>query len=94
MAVPDTVAGQNREDSMGSYIPFADDQPFALKVKTLADEELLEIWEETQQLEGMICKEFHTDIALTPEYEQVIVAELSLRSGRRLAGCKSGGVRD
>ena len=33
---------------MGSYIPFADDQPFALKVKTLADEELLEIWEETQ----------------------------------------------
>ncbi len=75
---------------MGSYLPFTDDQPFALKVKTLADEELLEIWEETQQIEGLIRKELHTDIALTPEYEQVIVAELSLRSGRRLAEHKSG----
>ncbi len=75
---------------MGSYIPFADDQPFALKVKTLADEELLEIWEETQQIEGIIRKELHTDMTLTPEYEQVIVAELSLRSGRRLVERKSG----
>ena len=75
---------------MGSYIPFADDQPFALKVKTLADEELLEIWEETQQIEGLIRKELHTDMTLTPEYEQVIVAELSLRSGRRLVERKRG----
>lgn len=75
---------------MGSYIPFTDDQPFALKVKMLADEELLEIWEETQQIEGLIRKELHTDMTLTPEYEQVIIAELSLRSGRRLAERKSG----
>ncbi len=86
-----TATGRKpRGESMGSYIPFADDQPFALKVKTLADEELLEIWEETQQIEGIIRKELHTDMKLTPEYEQVIVAELSLRSGRRLAERKTG----
>ena len=60
---------------MGSYIPFADDQPFALKVKTLADEELLEIWEETQQIEGIIRKELHTDMKLTPEYDYLIAPE-------------------
>lgn len=29
---------------MGSCIPFIDEQPFAERVKTLADDELLEIW--------------------------------------------------
>lgn len=75
---------------MGSCIPFTDDQPFALKVKALADEELLEIWEETQQIEGLIRKEIFSGMALTPEYEQVIVAELSLRSSRRLMEGKAG----
>ena len=36
---------------MGSCQPFVDDEPFDKRVKTLADNELLEIWEETQQLE-------------------------------------------
>ena len=35
---------------MGSCQPFVDDEPFDKRVKTLADNELLEIWEETQQL--------------------------------------------
>ena len=69
---------------MGSCIPFIDEQPFAERVKTMADDELLEIWEETQQLESMLCNALHTDLALTPDYEKVIVEELFLRSSRRV----------
>ena len=69
---------------MGSCIPFIDEQPFSERVKTLADDELLEIWEETQQLEGMLCTALHTDLALAPDYEKVIIDELSLRSSRRV----------
>ena len=42
---------------MGSCQPFKDDAPFADKVKTLEDDELLEIWEETQQLAGLISQQ-------------------------------------
>lgn len=69
---------------MGSCIPFIDEQPFAERVKTMADDELLEIWEETQQLESMLCNTLHTDLALAPDYEKVIVEELFLRSSRRV----------
>ncbi len=69
---------------MGSCIPFIDEQPFAERVKTMADDELLEIWEETQQLENMLCNALHTDLALALDYEKVIVEELFLRSSRRV----------
>lgn len=69
---------------MGSCIPFIDEQPFAERVKTMADDELLEIWEETQQLESMLSNALHTDLALAPDYEKVIVEELFLRSSRRV----------
>lgn len=72
---------------MGSCIPFADDESFAQKVKSLGDEELVEIWAETQQLEGMLRQALHTDQPLAPDYEQAIVAELFLRTGRRLRPC-------
>ena len=69
---------------MGSCIPFIDEQPCAERVKTMADDERLEIWEETQQLESMLCNALHTDLALAPDYEKVIVEELFLRSSRRV----------
>ena len=56
---------------MGSCIPFIDEQPFAERVKT-------------QQLESMLCNALHTDLALAPDYEKVIVEELFLRSSRRV----------
>ena len=68
---------------MGSCHPFNDDAPFADKVKTLEDDELLEIWEETQQLAGLLSQQIKAELPLAPEYEQLIVAELQLRHGRR-----------
>ncbi len=69
---------------MGSYQPFVDDEPFDKRVKTLADNELLEIWEETQQLEDLLRTQMQTDLAMAPEYERLIVSELQLRSNRAL----------
>ncbi|GFH62717.1 MAG: conserved hypothetical protein [Candidatus Desulfovibrio kirbyi] len=67
---------------MGSCIPFDDNTSFAQRVKTLADNELLEIWEETQQIERLLQSELHVDVSIAPDYEKVIVEELSLRACR------------
>lgn len=69
---------------MGSCQPFVVDEPFDKRVKTLADNELLEIWEETQQLEDLLRTQMQTDLAMAPEYERLIVSELQLRSNRAL----------
>lgn len=69
---------------MASSAPFDDDMPFASKVKILADDELLEVWEETQQLALMLRQQLNTSAPLAPEYEQLIVDELRLRHTRSL----------
>ena len=70
---------------MGSCIPFQDEESFDQRVKSLADDELLEIWAETQQIEQLLSSQLEAELTLAPEYEQAIVAELSLRSCRRLS---------
>ena len=69
---------------MAQSTPFPDDMPFSQRVKSLADEELLEIWEETQQVEQLLHQEMRTTVSLAPEYERAIVEELRLRSTRGL----------
>ena len=69
---------------MAQAAPFPDDMPFSQRVKSLADEELLEIWEETQQVEFLLNREMRAAISLAPEYERAIVEELRLRSTRGL----------
>lgn len=69
---------------MGSCQPFTDDEPFDKRVKTLADNELLEIWEETQQLEDLLRTQMQTELDMAPEYERLIVGELQLRRNRAL----------
>ena len=69
---------------MAQSAPFPDDMPFSQRVKSLADEELLEIWEETQQVEQLLNREMRAAISLAPEYERAIVNELRLRSTRGL----------
>lgn len=71
---------------MAQATPFSDDMPFSQRVKSLADEELLEIWEETQQVEQLLNTEMHAAVSIAPEYERAIVEELRLRSTRSLCG--------
>ena len=68
---------------MGSAIDF-EDEPFEEKVKALEDEELLEIWEESQLAEQTLMDQFPQAEILPRTCEQVIVTELFLRNGRRL----------
>ncbi|MFR2384336.1 MAG: hypothetical protein ACLS73_06990 [Bilophila wadsworthia] len=48
---------------MATRLSPADEAPFNIQIKNLADEELLDFWEETQQIES----------ALRAEYQQTVV---------------------
>lgn len=65
---------------MGQYASFSDHASLEEQVKSLADEELLDFWEETQQLAKMIDQNEQTDMEYNPEYERVILQELQLRT--------------
>lgn len=65
---------------MGQYANFTDQGSLEEQVKCLADEELLDFWEETQQLARMLDQEEQTDLEYNPEYERVILQELQYRT--------------
>lgn len=65
---------------MGQYACFNDQGSLEAQVKNLADEELLDFWEETQQLAKMLDQEEQLDIEYNPEYERVILQELQYRT--------------
>lgn len=62
-----------------------EDISFALQIKQLADEELLDFWEETQQIESALRAEYQQPVAPAQDYERLIVMELQLRSCQRQA---------
>ncbi|MDR1777657.1 MAG: hypothetical protein LBR31_07515 [Desulfovibrio sp.] len=64
---------------MGSCVPFDDEISFPERIKTLSDEELMEIWEETQRIERIFSTELHLGVSFVMDYEDAIVTELSLR---------------
>lgn len=68
---------------MAKRIPFLEDEPFDLRIKSLADDELLDIWAETQELDRMLREEWNAELEFAPEYERMIVQELQLRSGQK-----------
>lgn len=69
---------------MGHYDSFFEDLTLEDQVKSLADDELLDFWEETQQLARVLDQESSSNIMNAhPEYEKVILQELQFRSCRR-----------
>jgi hypothetical protein len=68
---------------MARRLPFSENLSFAKQIKSLADDELLDIWEETQRLEHLMLAEWDTALELAPEYERLIVLELQYRTGMR-----------
>lgn len=65
---------------MGQYAAFSDHASLEEQVRNLADEELLDFWEETQQLAKMLDQEDVEDLEYNPEYERVILQELQYRT--------------
>ncbi|WP_419779618.1 hypothetical protein [Maridesulfovibrio sp.] len=54
------------------------------QIKSLANEELLDFWEETQFLAKMLEQDNNQeDIQYSPEYERLILQELQLRSSMK-----------
>lgn len=68
---------------MARRIPFSDDLPFEQRIKSLADDELLDIWVETQELERVLREEWDAELELAPEYERMILHELQVRYGQK-----------
>jgi len=65
---------------MGQYASFNDQGSLEDQVKDLADEELLDFWEETQQLARMVDQQEPTGVEYNPDFERVILQELQLRT--------------
>lgn len=74
---------------MANRLPPVDDTPFSVQIKTLGDEELLDFWEETQQIENALRAEYQQNVVPAQDYERLIVLELQLRSCQRQKGCSA-----
>ena len=70
---------------MGQFLPPANQYPLEDQVKTLADDELLDFWEESQFLERTAAGHLPF-LPSHAHYERVILQELMLRSCMRHAG--------
>ena len=53
------------------------------QIKSLANDELLDFWEETQFLAKMLEQDNQEDMQYSPEYERLILQELQLRSSMK-----------
>jgi len=73
---------------MVQRISMGDDEDFSLQIKTLDNEELLDVWVQTQQIEESLRREYH-GMFEAPNYEWMIVNELQLRSSSSANGALS-----
>ena len=70
---------------MAASDPFSDDQPFSERIKAMPVEDLLDVWEETQQLGLVLRRELRVELEIVPEYEKMILFELQRRSNGKKA---------
>ena len=70
---------------MAASDPFSDDLPFSERIKAMPVEDLLDVWEETQQLGLALRRELHVELEIVPEYEKMILFELQRRSNGKKA---------
>lgn len=74
---------------MARYTLLPDDISLEEQIKTLADDELLDFWEETQQLARLSGTEEPPEgLEYGPEFERLILLELQMRSCRRVGAAK------
>ncbi|MFW6324056.1 MAG: hypothetical protein ACOC0U_03245 [Desulfovibrionales bacterium] len=67
---------------MGQFYPELVNIPLDQQIKVLEDDELLDIWEESHQLDKFLEQENKLS-APSIEYERLIVQELQIRSCKR-----------
>lgn len=69
---------------MAQFFLSQEQLPIALQIRALADNELLDFWEETQSMEQQGFNAESTLPDAPAEYEQMILRELRLRRCQRL----------
>ncbi len=74
---------------MATRTVFTEDIPFSLRLKSLTNDELLDIWAETQELERVLREEWGADVELAFEYEKYIILELRTRCCQKLFSAKT-----
>lgn len=72
---------------MARFFLLSSEYPLADQLKALADDELLDFWEETQYLDRFLEEEEALESEESLEYERVILQELQLRSCQRCLQC-------
>ncbi|SKA71680.1 hypothetical protein [Desulfobaculum bizertense] len=70
---------------MGQYAHQTSQYTLEEQVKGLADEELLDFWEEAQYLEKFLQEEFQAGVGAHLEYERIIIKELQYRTCKKTA---------
>ncbi|MFP4315867.1 MAG: hypothetical protein ACOC24_02385 [Desulfovibrionales bacterium] len=70
---------------MAQFYPALNNIPLEEQLKTLEDDELLDIWEESHHLDKLLEQENRFN-APSLEYERLIVLELQIRSSKRTIG--------
>lgn len=70
---------------MARFLPHTDKFPIEDQIRTLGDDELLDFWEETQNLDKLLGEDYPEAHPQTMEYERIILQELQLRSCKRCA---------
>jgi hypothetical protein len=70
---------------MAHFYPALANIPLEEQLKSLEDDELLDIWEESHQLDKILERE-NRSTAPSMEYERLIVQELQLRTCKRTIG--------
>ena len=68
---------------MAQRMAMTDDASFALQIRQLGDEELLDFWAQMQQFESSMAQEYPQVIGSAQDYERLILLELQLRSCSR-----------
>lgn len=68
---------------MAHTLPYPEEVPITMQIKSLGDEELLDFWEETQFLERFLEDDSLSKSQYPFQYERLILQELQLRSCRR-----------
>jgi hypothetical protein len=70
---------------MAQFYPALANIPLEEQLKSLEDDELLDIWEESHQLDKLLERE-NRNSSPSLEYERLIVQELQLRNCKRTVG--------
>lgn len=65
---------------MASCTPFKEEDSFAERIRSLNDEDLLDVWTESQKVLSLLNATPNLAICVSTDYEGIIVSEMTRRA--------------